>query len=64
MAFVCVMSKDNVPLAPTKNFAKVRILVKLGKAKVLTKDPYTIKLLYDPLLEYQAKLELEKLEKE
>ena len=44
---VYVISKNDKPLMPTKNHAKVRILLKNKKAKVITSNPFTIKLLYD-----------------
>lgn len=44
---VYVIAKDNSPLMPTENHAKVRVLLKQGRAKVLRRTPFTIKLLYD-----------------
>lgn len=44
---VYVISKTGHPLMPTKNHAKVRILLRLKKAKVIMRCPFTIKLLYD-----------------
>ena len=44
---VYVISKNGQPLMPTENHAKVRILLKTGKAKVLNRCPFTIQLLYD-----------------
>ena len=44
---VYVISKDNKPLMPTKRHAKVRILLKQKKAKVINNKPFTIQLLYD-----------------
>ena len=43
---VYVISKNGQPLMPTENHAKVRILLKQGKAKVIKKCPFTIQLLY------------------
>lgn len=43
---VYVLSKIGQPLMPTENHAKVRILLKQGKAKVVNKCPFTIQLLY------------------
>ena len=43
---VYVLSKTGQPLMPTENHAKVRILLKQGKAKVVNKCPFTIQLLY------------------
>ena len=44
---VYVIAKNGQPLMPTENHAKVRILLKQKKAKVLRRCPFTIKLLYD-----------------
>ena len=44
---VYVIAKDNSPLMPTENHAKVRVLLKTGRAKVLRRTPFTIRLLYD-----------------
>jgi len=44
--FVYVLNKEGKPLMPT-NPAKARILLKLGKAKVVRSLPFTIKLTYD-----------------
>ena len=44
---VYVISKDNKALMPTKRHAKIRILLKTKKAKVINNKPFTIKLLYD-----------------
>jgi N6-L-threonylcarbamoyladenine synthase len=44
---VYVISKNGQPLMPTKNHAKVRILLKNKKAKVIKKCPFTIQLAYD-----------------
>lgn len=44
---VYVIAKDNSPLMPTESHAKVRILLKTGRAKVLRRTPFTIRLLYD-----------------
>jgi len=44
--FVYVLNKEGKPLMPT-NPAKARILLKLGKAKVVRGLPFTIKLTYD-----------------
>ena len=46
--FVYVISKDGQPLMPTSRFGKVRRLLKNKKAKVVSRCPFTIKLLYDP----------------
>ena len=44
---VYVINKNGQPLMPTENHAKVRVLLKSGKAKVVKKCPFTIQLLYD-----------------
>ena len=43
---VYVLSETGQPLMPTENHAKVRILLKQGKAKVIYRCPFTIRLLY------------------
>ena len=43
---VYVLNQDGVPIMPTENHAKVRILLKQGKAKVVRRTPFTIQLLY------------------
>lgn len=44
---VYVVSQNNEPLMPTNRHGKVRHLLKLGKAKVIKREPFTIKLLYE-----------------
>jgi N6-L-threonylcarbamoyladenine synthase len=44
---VYVINKNGQPLMPTENHAKVRVLLKSGKAKAVKKCPFTIQLLYD-----------------
>ena len=44
---VYVLSKDNKPLMPTENHAKVRTLLKTKKAEAVRRYPFTIRLLYD-----------------
>ena len=44
---VYVLSKDGKPLMPTQRHGKVRRLLRDGKAKVIRRCPFTIKLLYD-----------------
>ena len=44
---VYVISKNGQPLMPTENHAKVRILLKNKKAKVIKRCPFTIQLTYD-----------------
>lgn len=43
---VYVLSKSGQPLMPTENHAKVRVLLKQQKARVITNCPFTIQLLY------------------
>ncbi|MBQ7431262.1 RNA-guided endonuclease IscB [Butyrivibrio sp.] len=43
---VYVLSEHGQPLMPTGNHAKVRVLLKSGRAVVVKKCPFTIKLLY------------------
>lgn len=43
---VYVLNQNRQPLMPTENYAKVRILLKQNKAKVIKKCPFTIQLLY------------------
>ena len=42
---VYVISKNGEPIMPTENHAKVRLLLKHGKAKVIKRAPFTIQLL-------------------
>lgn len=44
---VYVLNQDGQPIMPTSNHAKVRILLKEGKAKVVYRCPFTIQLMYD-----------------
>lgn len=44
---VYVLNKEGKPLMPTNRHGKVRHLLETGKAKVVSKEPFTIKLLYD-----------------
>ena len=44
---VYVLSKTRQPLMPTENHAKVRVLLKQQKAKIVHRCPFTIQLLYD-----------------
>ena len=44
---VYVLSQNGQPLMPTGNHAKVRVLLKQGKAKVVKKCPFTIQLQYE-----------------
>lgn len=44
---VYVLNRNGQPLMPTENHAKVRILLKQGKAKVVNRCPFTIQLLYN-----------------
>ena len=43
---VYVLNQNGQPIMPTENHAKVRILLKSKKAKVVKKCPFTIQLLY------------------
>lgn len=43
---VYVLNQDGQPIMPTVNHAKVRVLLKNGKAKVVKRCPFTIQLLY------------------
>lgn len=43
---VYVLNQDGQPIMPTRNHAKVRVLLKNGKAKVIHRCPFTIQLLY------------------
>ena len=42
---VYILSKNETPIMPTNNHAKVRLLLKQGKAKVVKRTPFTIQLL-------------------
>ena len=42
---VYILSKNGIPIMPTNNHAKVRLLLKQGKAKVVKRTPFTIQLL-------------------
>ena len=44
---VYVLNKNGVPIMPTRNHAKVRVLLKQGKAKVVKRCPFTVQLLYN-----------------
>ena len=44
---VYILNKDNRPLMPTMRHGKVRRLLKSGKAKVVKRCPFTVKLLYE-----------------
>lgn len=46
MAYVYVQSKDGKPLMPTTRCGHVRHLLKTGKAKVVERNPFTVRLLY------------------
>lgn len=45
---VYVLNIDGHPLMPTKRFGKVRRMLRDGQAKVVRREPFTIKLLYEP----------------
>ena len=42
---VYVLSKNGQSIMPTKNHAKVRLLLKSGKSKVVKRTPFTIQLI-------------------
>ena len=44
---VYVLKKNGQPFMPTSRFGKVRRLLKEGKAKVVRREPFTIRLLYE-----------------
>ena len=44
---VYVLNKDGSPLMPTNRNGKVYRLLKAGKAKVVSRTPFTIQLLYE-----------------
>ena len=43
---VYVLNQNGQPLMPTEAYAKVRILLKTGRAKVIRRCPFTIQLQY------------------
>ena len=43
---VYILSENGQPIMPTENHAKVRVLLKEKKAKVIKRCPFTIQLLY------------------
>ena len=45
---VYVLKQNGQPFMPTERFSKVRRLLKEGKAKVVRREPFTIRLLYEP----------------
>lgn len=45
---VYVLKQNGQPFMPTERFGKVRRLLKEGKVKVVRREPFTIKLLYEP----------------
>ena len=46
--FVYVLDKNGQPLMPTQRFGKVRRMLRDKQAKVVRREPFTIKLLYEP----------------
>ena len=48
---VYVLKQNGQPFMPTARFGKVRRLLKAKKAKVVRREPFTIKLLYETLSE-------------
>ena len=47
MQLVYVLNKDGLPLMPTHKLGKVRHLLKEGHAKIIKRNPFTIKLNYE-----------------
>ena len=47
MSLVYVLNKDGLPLMPTHKLGKVRHLLKEGRAKIVKRNPFTIKLNYE-----------------
>ena len=47
MSLVYVLNKDGLPLMPTHKLGKVRHLLKEGRAKIIKRNPFTIKLNYE-----------------
>src|SRR5574344_2824751 len=45
---VYVLDINGKPLMPTERHGKVRRMLRDGKAKVVRREPFTIKLLYEP----------------
>ena len=45
---VYVLKQNGQPFMPTSRFGKVRRLLKEGKARVVRREPFTIRLLYEP----------------
>ena len=45
---VYVLKQNGQPFMPTKRFGKIRRLLKTKKARVVRREPFTIKLLYEP----------------
>ena len=45
---VYVLKQNGQPFMPTERFGKVRRLLKEGKAKVVRREPFTIRLFYEP----------------
>ena len=43
---VYILNNEGQPLMPTENHAKIRILLKQKKAKVIKRCPFTVQLLY------------------
>ena len=44
---VYVLDINGHPLMPTKRFGKVRRMLRDGRAKVISREPFIIKLLYE-----------------
>ena len=46
--YVYILDVNGNPLMPTRRFGKVRRMLRVGLAKVVRKDVFTIQLLYEP----------------
>lgn len=46
--YVYILDMNGNPLMPTRRFGKVRRMLRVGLAKVVRKDVFTIQLLYEP----------------
>ena len=47
MVAVCVINKDGKPLMATIRYGRVRHLLNRKQAKIVSKNPFTIQLLYE-----------------
>lgn len=46
---VKVISKNGTELAPTNRHGKIRHMLKAKQCEVINKDPFTVRLTYDPV---------------